>query len=171
MVTSAKTRAKRKTSAVKPSVSAKSAPSKTVKAAASPAKSPAKLPAKSPAKRPLKTAVKSGVKAKPSPQVKTAVKSAVKTAVKSAVKPVSKPAKVEKAKKAKMIRDSFTIPKTEYLVIHALKERAGKLSRAAKKSELLRAGVKALAAMSDAAFLAALSAVPTIKTGRPAARS
>ena len=163
MVTSAKTRATRKTSAVKPSVSAKSAPSKTVKAAASPAKSPAK--------RPLKTAVKSVVKAKPSPQVKTAVKSAVKTAVKSAVKPVSKPAKVEKAKKAKMIRDSFTIPKTEYLVIHALKERAGKLSRAAKKSELLRAGVKALAAMSDAAFLAALSAVPTIKTGRPAARS
>jgi len=155
MVTSAKTRATRKTSAVKPSVSAKSAPSKTVKAAASPAKSPAK--------RPLKTAVKSVVKAKPSPQVKTAVK--------SAVKPVSKPAKVEKAKKAKMIRDSFTIPKTEYLVIHALKERAGKLSRAAKKSELLRAGVKALAAMSDAAFLAALSAVPTIKTGRPAATS
>jgi len=155
MVTSAKTRATRKTSAVKPSVSAKSAPSKTVKAAASPVKSPAK--------RPLKTAVKSVVKAKPSPQVKTAVK--------SAVKPVSKPAKVEKAKKAKMIRDSFTIPKTEYLVIHALKERAGKLSRAAKKSELLRAGVKALAAMSDAAFLAALSAVPTIKTGRPAARS
>jgi hypothetical protein len=159
MVTSTKTRAKRKTSAVKPSVSAKSAPSKTVKAAGSPAKLPAKLPAK----RPLKTAVKSGVKAKPSPQVKTAVK--------SAVKPVSKPAKVEKAKKPKMIRDSFTIPKTEYLVIHALKERAGKLSRAAKKSELLRAGVKALAAMSDAAFLAALSAVPTIKTGRPAATS
>ena len=159
MVTSAKTRAKRKTSVVKPSVSAKSAPSKTVKAAGSPAKLPAKLPAK----RPLKTAVKSGVKAKPSPQVKTAVK--------SAVKPVSKPAKVEKAKKPKMIRDSFTIPKTEYLVIHALKERAGKLSRAAKKSELLRAGVKALAAMSDAAFLAALSAVPTIKTGRPAATS
>jgi len=85
MVTSAKTRATRKTSAVKPSVSAKSAPSKTVKAAASPAKSPAK--------RPLKTAVKSVVKAKPSPQVKTAVK--------SAVKPVSKPAKVEKAKKSK----------------------------------------------------------------------
>ena len=74
-------------------------------------------------------------------------------------------------KSSKLVRDSFTIPKTEYLVIEALKERAGKLSRAAKKSELLRAGVKALAAMSDAAFLAALTAVPTIKTGRPAATS
>ena len=154
MVTSATPRVTRKTSAVKSAASAKSAASKAVTS-----------PAKSPAKSPLKKAVKSRVKAKPSTQAKTAVKSAVKTAV----KPVIKTAKVEKAKKPKMIRDSFTIPKTEYLVIDALKERAGKLSRAAKKSELLRAGVKALAAMSDAAFLAALSAVPTIKTGRPAA--
>ena len=148
MVTSAKSRVTRKTSAVKSAVSAKRAPSKA---------------AKSPAKSPLKTAAKTPVKTKLSPQAKTAVK--------TAVKPVNKPVKVEKAKKPKMIRDSFTIPKTEYVVIDALKERAGKLSRAAKKSELLRAGVKALAAMSDAAFLAALTAVPTIKTGRPAATS
>jgi len=80
---------------------------------------------------------------------------------------VVKEVKVEKVKKPKLIRDSFTIPKAEYVVIEALKERAGKLSRAAKKSELLRAGIKALAAMSDAAFLSALTAVPTIKTGRP----
>jgi hypothetical protein len=146
MVTSAKTRVIRKTSAVKSAVSAKRAPSKAARA-----------PAKSPAKSPLKTAAKTPVKAKLSPQPKTAVKTVVK------------PVKVEKAKKPKMIRDSFTIPKTEYVVIDALKERAGKLSRSAKKSELLRAGVKALAAMSDAAFLAALTAVPTIKTGRPAA--
>ena len=152
MVTSAKSRVTRKTSAVKSAVSAKRAPSKAARA-----------PAKSPAKPPLKTAAKTPVKAKLSPQAKTVVK--------TAVKPVSKPVKVEKAKKPKMIRDSFTIPKTEYVVIDALKERAGKLSRAAKKSELLRAGVKALAAMSDAAFLAALTAVPTIKTGRPAATS
>ena len=148
MVTSAKPRVTRKTSAVKSAVSAKRVPSKAARA-----------PAKSPAKPPLKTAAKTPVKAKLSPQAKTAVKTAVK------------PVKVEKAKKPKMIRDSFTIPKTEYVVIDALKERAGKLSRAAKKSELLRAGVKALAAMSDAAFLAALTAVPTIKTGRPAATS
>ena len=148
MVTSAKPRATRKTSSVKSAASAKRAPSKV-----------AKPSAKSPVKSPLKTAVK----AKLSPKVKTAVKTASKA--------ISKPTKVEKAKKPKMIRDSFTIPKTEYLVIDALKERAGKLSRAAKKSELLRAGVKALAAMSDAVFLAALAAVPTIKTGRPSAKS
>jgi hypothetical protein len=80
---------------------------------------------------------------------------------------VTKEVKVEKVKKPKLMRDSFTIPKAEYVVLEALKERAGKLSRAAKKSELLRAGIKALAAMSDAAFLSAMTAVPTIKTGRP----
>jgi hypothetical protein len=80
---------------------------------------------------------------------------------------VAKEVKAEKVKKPKLIRDSFTIPKAEYVVIEALKERAGKLARAAKKSELLRAGIKALAAMSDANFLVALNAVPTIKTGRP----
>jgi hypothetical protein len=82
---------------------------------------------------------------------------------------VSKPVKLEKIKKTKLIRDSFTIPKPEYVVLDALKERAGKLARSVKKSELLRAGIKALASMPDAAFLAALAAVPTIKTGRPAA--
>lgn len=82
------------------------------------------------------------------------------------VKPkAEKPAKV---KKPKMVRDSFTIPKTEYSVLDDLKQRAGKLASPAKKSQLIRAGVKALAAMSAVAFLAALKAVPAIKTGRPA---
>jgi hypothetical protein len=76
--------------------------------------------------------------------------------------------KVEKPKKPKLVRDSFTIPKLEYVVLEALKQRATKLTRSVKKSELLRAGIKALAALSDAAFLSALDKVPAIKTGRPA---
>jgi len=90
----------------------------------------------------------------------------VKVATPQPVKPVKavKPAKV---KKPKLVRDSFTIPKDEYVVIDSLKVRAGKLGQAVKKSELLRAGVKALAAMNDIQFKAALNNVPTIKTGRP----
>ena len=98
---------------------------------------------------------------------KTAVKKApIKTAAPKPVKAVKvvKPAKV---KKPKLVRDSFTIPKDEYVVVDSLKVRAGKLGQAVKKSELLRAGVKALAAMSDIQFKAALNNVPTIKTGRP----
>jgi hypothetical protein len=115
-----------------------------------------------------KPAVKKPVvkKAAVKPATKTAVKkSPVKTPAKP-VKPVKavKPAKV---KKPKLVRDSFTIPKDEYVVIDSLKVRAGKLGQSVKKSELLRAGVKALAAMSDIQFKAALSNVPTIKTGRP----
>ena len=88
-----------------------------------------------------------------------------KPLVKAAAKPkIEKPAK---AKKTKLVRDSFTIPKTEYNVLDELKQRAGRLANPAKKSELLRAGIKALAAMSDVAFLAAVQAVPAIKTGRP----
>lgn len=81
--------------------------------------------------------------------------------------PAAKPAKSEKPKKPKLVRDSFTIPKAEYTVLDDLKQRAAKLGAPAKKSEVLRAGIKALAQMSDVAFQSALSAVPAIKTGRP----
>lgn len=89
-------------------------------------------------------------------------------------KPAAKPApapkteKTAKAKKPKLVRDSFTIPKAEYVVLDELKQRATQLARPIKKSELLRAGIKALAAMSDTGFLSALDQVPAIKTGRPA---
>lgn len=73
-----------------------------------------------------------------------------------------------KAKKPKMVRDSFTIPKAEYATLDELKKRTVRLAAPAKKSELLRAGIMALASMDDAGFMASLRAVPTIKTGRPA---
>ena len=72
-----------------------------------------------------------------------------------------------KLKKPKLVRDSFTMPKLEYNVLDELKQRAIKLLCPAKKSELMRAGIKALASMPDSLFLAALKAVPAIKTGRP----
>lgn len=70
-------------------------------------------------------------------------------------------------KKPKLVRDSFTIPKTEYAAIDALKNRAIGLGTSVKKSELLRAGLMLLQALNDAGFKSALSAVPTLKTGRP----
>ncbi|MHB1122075.1 MAG: hypothetical protein ACYC0T_05055 [Ramlibacter sp.] len=68
----------------------------------------------------------------------------------------------------KLVRDSFTMPKSEYGAIDALKARAARLGRPSKKSEMLRAGVQALAALPDAQLLACLSGLPAIKTGRPA---
>lgn len=84
-----------------------------------------------------------------------------------AAKPVSRPAAPVVVPKPKLVRDSFTIPKAEYAVLESLKQRGASLTRFVKKSELLRAGIKALNAMSDKAFLAALDGVPSLKTGRP----
>ena len=75
--------------------------------------------------------------------------------------------KLLKEKKVKLVRDSFTIPKPEYLVLDALKARALVLGQAVKKSELLRAGIKALASMSDAQLTNTLKSVPALKSGRP----
>ena len=70
----------------------------------------------------------------------------------------------------KVMRDGYTIPKAEHAVLQALKDRAVRLGRPAKKSEVLRAGVMALAAMTDAGFKAAIARVPPLKTGRPAGK-
>jgi len=120
-----------------------------------------------------KTASKTPARAKAPARAPTAKRSAA-----AAPKPAkaAKPAKNAKPAKAaapapakapKLVRDSFTIPKNEYAVLADLKQRAAKLARPAKKSEILRAGVSALSSMSDESFLSALGAVPSLKTGRP----
>ena len=87
-----------------------------------------------------------------------------KTPAKVAAVAVAKPIK---NKKPKLVRDSLTMPKAEYEVLDLLKTRAATLQTHIKKTELIRAGIKALAAMTDASFLAAIKAVPSLKTGRP----
>jgi hypothetical protein len=79
---------------------------------------------------------------------------------------VAAPARTTKTKQ-KLVRDSFTIPKDEHALLEGLKRRAADLRRPTKKSELLRAGVAALRALDDRAFLAALDGIPSLKTGRP----
>lgn len=96
---------------------------------------------------------------------KTPIRPATKPAPTSQVVKAAKPAK---PKKVKMVRDSMSIPKDEYVVLQDLKLRASKLGKSVKKTEVLRAGIKVLAALSDTALLASLTAVPSLKTGRPA---
>jgi hypothetical protein len=76
-------------------------------------------------------------------------------------------AKEGKTPKAKLVRDSFTIPKAEYTTLNELRQRSTRLAQPAKKSEILRAGIELLKGLSDQAFLDALAAVPNLKTGRP----
>ncbi|MCE3271997.1 MAG: hypothetical protein K0S57_2394 [Ramlibacter sp.] len=89
------------------------------------------------------------------------------TPAKKTATPAVNAATTVKAKKPKLVRDSFNIPKAEYAVLEELKARAAGLGRPAKKSEVVRAGVQALAAMKDAIFLAALDQLAPAK---PAAK-
>lgn len=115
--------------------------------------------AKTPAKKAAAPAAKAAKAAKTAPPPKT---------MKIPASAKSAEARADKPRKAKLVRDSFTIPKAEYTVLEELKVRAGRLGRPTRKSEVLRAGVIALAAMADAAFLASIDKVPALKTGRPA---
>ena len=119
---------------------------------------PATKPVSKPAVKP--TVVK---KAKPAAKLPSAPSTQPKV-----TKPAPSPAKPLKDKKVKVVRDSFTIPKTELLQIGEMKKRALTLGVGVKKSELIRAGLSALNGMTDVAFKKALASVPTIKTGRPA---
>ena len=142
--------------AVKPDV--KTLGNSAGKTPSKPATKPATKPVSKPAVKP--TAVK---KAKPAAKLPSATSTQPKV-----TKPAPSPAKPLKDKKVKVVRDSFTIPKTELLQIGEMKKRALTLGVGVKKSELIRAGLSALNGMTDVAFKKALASVPTIKTGRPA---
>lgn len=146
-----------------------STPSSTPTAPTPQTSTPAKLAKPVSAQKAAPTAAAKAVKVAPKPAAKKAP-AAKKIVVAKTVKAATPvPAKDAKVKKPKLVRDSFTIPKDEYAVIEALKQRASTLAQPVKKSELLRAGLKVLATLSDSGLRTALQAVPSIKTGRPKA--
>ncbi len=149
---------------------------------------PAKTPALAPAAKKRLSATNAAPARKPAAKRPVAAKKAAPArtvAAKTVAKPSAAPAasvktaaaptaaaalaavKLAKDKKPKMVRDSVTIPKAEYLVLDAMKQRAAQLKVTVKKTELIRAGMKHLATLPDAVFLAAIAAVPSLKTGRP----
>ena len=76
------------------------------------------------------------------------------------------PAKV-KVKKAKLIRDSFTMPEAEYEVLAQVKRACIQAGFEIKKSELLRAGVALIRELEPARLAEILSSLPKLKSGRP----
>lgn len=119
---------------------------------------------------PTPTAQKTKTPVKVKSPASLKVQPAQTVTAKSASAPAPAPKSVkkkEKTEKVKVVRDSFTIPKTEFAQIAAMKTRALTLGLEVKKSELIRAGLLMLAATTDSAFRKAVSNVPTLKTGRP----
>nr|WP_224100261.1 hypothetical protein [Paraburkholderia caribensis] len=99
------------------------------------------------------------------PKEARAVKTA-KTAPASAAAPEKKPR--AKKEKEKVVRDSFTMPKSDYAKIAELKQRCLDAGISVKKSELLRAGLNLLAVSPAKRLIAAVQELEAVKTGRPA---
>ena len=110
--------------------------------------------------------------AKPAPARKTAAAKAPAAAPKAvatapAPKHVKAPKEAKAPKKIKLVRDGFTMPESDFALVAQLKQKAMSAGREAKKSELLRAGLHALATLDAAALAAALGALEPVKVGRP----
>jgi hypothetical protein len=72
----------------------------------------------------------------------------------------------EEKSDAKVVRDGFTMPKNEYDRIKDLKAMCLKQGVAVKKSELLRAGLQALLAMSTDDLIGSVGKLSIVKVGR-----
>ncbi|PUE09620.1 hypothetical protein B9Z51_10055 [Limnohabitans sp. T6-5] len=128
-----------------------------------------KSTAKSPAsKTRVKTATTPGAAKKAQATQKSPSTKVARPATKTVPSENAPPSKVKagKEKKIKIVRDNFTLPKTELAQLADMKKRALTLGMVSKKSELIRAGLQLLSGSPDLAFKKALTDVPTIKTGR-----
>jgi len=111
---------------------------------------------------------KRSVAAEAAPAVKKEAK-AKRSATAEATPVVAPEAKKAKQpKKEKVVRDSFTMPKSDYDKIASLKQKCLDAGVSVKKSELLRAGLMMLESAAPQRLLAAVSSLETVKTGRPA---
>lgn len=104
---------------------------------------------------------------KPAPKAMLEPAKKVQAAVSAVPSLSTAPAGKEGRSKEKLVRDSFTMPRADFALIHQLKERGLGFKRAIRKSELLRAGLQALAAMDDAVLKSLLDRLPALKAGRP----
>ncbi|SOE94294.1 hypothetical protein SAMN05414139_07109 [Burkholderia sp. D7] len=114
-----------------------------------------------------KATAKPAVKAAKEPQDKATQASAKSKAKAAPAKSAGAEEKVKRPKKEKVVRDSFTMPKSDYEKIGLLKQKCLANGVHVKKGELLRAGLLILERANIEQLTAAVAAVETVKTGRP----
>lgn len=81
-----------------------------------------------------------------------------------------KPRRPRKSTKKGAVRDTFSFPREDHALIGELQRRCYAAGFAASKSELVRAGLRALDAMPDAAFGETMAQLEKLKPG-PARKS
>lgn len=103
-----------------------------------------------------------GVKAAKVKKVDASAKpnGAARTETSAASKPI-------KAKKQKLVRDSFTMPESEYALLGEVKKACLANGFEVKKSELLRVGVALIRTLDNASLKNWIQSLPPLKPGRP----
>lgn len=110
------------------------------------------------------------------PVVKSFVKPVVKPAAKPVTKLVTKPAAPtklisvvakEKIKKEKLVRDSFTMPESEYAALGLVKKACIGAGVEVKKSQLLRIGLLLLSRTDVNSLKTLIANLAPLKAGRP----
>ncbi|MDO8651255.1 MAG: hypothetical protein Q7R66_03600 [Undibacterium sp.] len=106
------------------------------------------------------------------PVVKPAAKPVTKLVTKSAIKPAA-PTKLisvvakEKIKKEKLVRDSFTMPESEYAALGLVKKACIGAGVEVKKSQLLRIGLLLLSRTDVNSLKTLIANLAPLKAGRP----
>jgi hypothetical protein len=120
-------------------------------------------------KKTAATAAKSSEKKLPVKKPSALAKPITKAPGKPGAKAVPQQAvkKTKKEHKKKVVRDSFTMPQSEYSKIAEIKAICLKAKMHVKKSEVLRAGLKLLSEQNATQLKHALGSLEKIKTGRP----
>ena len=124
---------------------------------------PAATPAAAPA---AKRARPAAAPKRAAPKPATAAAAPAAAPAKAPVAPAPEAVRPAKSK-AKLVRDSFTMPQADFDLVASLKQRALRFERPTKKSELLRAGLHVLATLDDERLRAVLDALTPLKPGRP----
>jgi len=82
-------------------------------------------------------------------------------------KSTEKPEAVNYEPIPKVMRDSFTMPSTDYDLIASTKARCLSAGISVTKSEILRAGLHTLGQMSERELIVLFDKLEKVKTGRP----
>ncbi|MEN9456300.1 MAG: hypothetical protein RL210_1819 [Pseudomonadota bacterium] len=142
-----------------------SPPNSPVASVATPKAAKPATAAKPVAAKPAVTKPAAAAAEKPATKVEVAQPEAAKPAAAAG----EAPAKAKKdGKKPKLVRDSFTLPETDYALFASMKARCLAKGVEVKKSELLRAALRQLSGLDDAMLVAVMAQIERIKTGRPA---
>jgi hypothetical protein len=113
-------------------------------------------------------------KAKPATVKKVAVKKPAARTGKAAAKAspaaskgrVAQPLKKDKPEKEKMVRDSFSMPESDYATLIALKKKCMAAGVHVKKSELLRLGLLQLSKLASASLVTSAKRIASDKKKR-----